>query len=206
MISSVFIVDDHPFVCSGIKAYLRANGYIIAGVAEDGTSVIADVGLHRPDVGIMDLNIPGRDGMQVIESLKRINAQQKIIVLTASDSDFHMHRCQLLGVDGYLCKSHDTSQLLQAIRSIDKGVKFYPNTHSLEAKAIHPESEKLMSLSRRELMVLRKLAAGYSNKEIALQLSLSNKTISTYKIKILRKLGIKSVVDINEIAKRNYLV
>ncbi|WP_313159758.1 response regulator transcription factor, partial [Mixta calida] len=78
--------------------------------------------------------------------------------------------------------------------------------HSLEAKAIHPESEKLMSLSRRELMVLRKLAAGYSNKEIALQLSLSNKTISTYKIKILRKLGIKSVVDINEIAKRNYLV
>lgn len=63
-----------------------------------------------------------------------------------------------------------------------------------------------MTLSRRELMVLRKLAAGYSNKEIALQLSLSNKTISTYKIKILRKLGIKSVVDINEVAKRNYLV
>lgn len=206
MISSVFIVDDHPFVCSGIKAYLRANGYVIAGVAADGASVIADVGLHRPDVVIMDLNIPGRDGMQVIESLKRINIQQKIIVLTASDSDFHMHRCMLLGVEGYLCKSHDTAQLLQAIRSIDKGFKFYPNSHSDDVPTIHPESEKLMSLSRRELMVLRKLAEGYSNKDIALQLALSNKTISTYKIKILRKLGIKSVVDINEIAKRNYLV
>ncbi|MFD1803986.1 response regulator [Mixta tenebrionis] len=206
MINSVFIVDDHPFICSGIKAYLRANGYVIAGVAEDGTSVIADVGLHRPDLVIMDLNIPGRDGMQVIESLKRINDQQKIIVLTASESEFHMQRCLMLGVDGYLYKSHDTAQLLQAIRTIDKGVKFYPNSSSVEAKNLHPESEKLMSLSRRELMVLRKLAAGYSNKEIALQLSLSNKTISTYKIKILRKLGIKSVVDINEVAKRNYLV
>ena len=206
MINSVFIVDDHPFICSGIKAYLRANGYAIAGIAQDGVSVIADVGLHRPDLVIMDLNIPGRDGMQVIESLKRINAQQKIIVLTASESEFHMQRCLLLGVDGYLCKHHDITQLLQAIRSIDNGIKFYPSSHNTEVKTLHPESEKLMTLSRRELMVLRKLAAGYSNKEIALQLSLSNKTISTYKIKILRKLGIKSVVDINEVAKRNYLV
>lgn len=206
MINTVFIVDDHPFICSGIKAYLRANNYTIAGVAQDGVSVIADVGLHRPDLVIMDLNIPGRDGMQVIESLKRINVNQKIIVLTASESEFHMQRCLQLGVDGYLCKSHDMTQLLQAIRSIDKGIKFYPCSHNIEVKTLHPESEKLMSLSRRELLVLRKLAAGYSNKEIALQLSLSNKTISTYKIKILRKLGIKSVVDINEVAKRNYLV
>ena len=206
MIKTIFIVDDHPIICTGIKAFLRANGYEIAGIAENGLSVIADVGLHRPDLVIMDLNIPGRDGIQVIEILKKINSRQCIIVLTASESEYHLQRCLQLNVEGFVYKSHDISQLLVAIRAVNKGERYYPLQVDLESEDRDSESRRLMSLSRRELSVLVRLASGQSNKEIAAQLCLSNKTISTYKVKILRKLGIKSIVEINEMAKRNNLV
>ncbi|CUU25217.1 response regulator [Duffyella gerundensis] len=206
MIKTIFIVDDHPIICTGIKAFLRANGYEIAGIAENGLSVIADVGLHRPDLVIMDLNIPGRDGIQVIEILKKINSRQRIIVLTASESEYHLQRCLQLNVEGFVYKSHDISQLLVAIRAVNKGERYYPLQIDLESEDRDSESRRLMSLSRRELSVLVRLASGQSNKEIAAQLCLSNKTISTYKVKILRKLGIKSIVEINEMAKRNNLV
>lgn len=206
MIKTIFIVDDHPIICTGIKAFLRANGYEIAGIAENGLSVIADVGLHRPDLVIMDLNIPGRDGIQVIEILKKINQRQRIIVLTASESEYHLQRCLQLNVEGFVYKSHDISQLLVAIRAVNKGERYYPLQIDMESEDRDSESRRLMSLSRRELSVLVRLASGQSNKEIAAQLCLSNKTISTYKVKILRKLGIKSIVEINEMAKRNNLV
>jgi len=206
MIKNIFIVDDHPIICTGIKAFLRANGYEIAGIAENGLSVIADIGLHRSDLVIMDLNIPGRDGIQVIEILKKINPRQRIIVLTASESEYHLQRCLQLNVEGFVYKSHDISQLLVAIRAVNKGERYYPLQIDLESEDRDSESRRLMSLSRRELSVLVRLASGQSNKEIAAQLCLSNKTISTYKVKILRKLGIKSIVEMNEIAKKNNLV
>lgn len=206
MIKTIFIVDDHPIICTGIKAFLRANGYEICGIAENGNAVIADVGLHRPDLVIMDLSIPGRDGIQVIEIIKKINGKQKIIVLTASESEYHLQRCLQLEVEGFVYKSHDVSQLLLAIRAVNNGERYYPLQVDLDRETDDGESQRLMSLSRRELSVLVRLASGQSNKEIADHLSLSNKTISTYKVKILRKLGIKSIVEINEMAKRNNLV
>ncbi|RWR01383.1 response regulator [[Pantoea] beijingensis] len=204
--NSIFIVDDHPIIAMGVRALLRSHGYNVVSVVDNGLAVIAGVGLHRPDLIIMDLNIPGRDGIQIIESLKRINKDQKIIVLTALESEYHRQRCRQFGVEGFIYKSNEINTLLEAIPKVEQGQYVYPEEKMPPRPGDSLESQRLMSLSKRELSVLIKLASGMSNKEIATQLSLSNKTISTYKVKIMHKLEIKNIVEINEMAKRNCLV
>ncbi|MFY0404150.1 response regulator [Pantoea dispersa] len=206
MIHSVFIVDDHPLICAGIQALLHAYDYSVAGIANKGDLLISELHHAQPDVVLLDLTMPGRAGIPLIADIKRILPQQKIIVFTASESLFYQRCCLQLGVEGYVCKRGDLETLLTAIKEVERGKRFYPVTHSAADAAELIESEKLMSLTRRELIVLVKLASGMSNKEIASQLQLSSKTISTYKIKILRKLGLKGISGINTAARANELV
>lgn len=206
MIHSVFIVDDHPLICAGIKALLQSYHYSIAGVAEKGDWLISELISLRPDLVLLDLTMPGRAGIPLISDIKRALPEQKIIVFTASESLFYQRCCLQLGVEGYVCKRGNLDELITAIEDVDQGKRFYPVTHAAADAEELIESEKLMSLTRRELIVLVKLASGMSNKEIASQLQLSSKTISTYKIKILRKLGLKGISGINMTAKMNDLV
>jgi two-component system response regulator EvgA len=206
MIHSVFIVDDHPLICAGIKALLQSYHYSIAGVAEKGDWLISELISLRPDLVLLDLTMPGRAGIPLISDIKRALPEQKIIVFTASESLFYQRCCLQLGVEGYVCKRGNLDELITAIEDVDQGKRFYPVTHAAADAEELIESEKLMSLTRRELIVLVKLASGMSNKEIASQLQLSSKTISTYKIKILRKLGLKGISGINITAKMNDLV
>lgn len=206
MIHSVFIVDDHPLICAGIKALLQSYHYSIVGVAEKGDWLISELMSLHPDVLLLDLTMPGRAGIPLIADIKRAIPEQKIIVYTASESLFYQRCCLQLGVEGYVCKRGDLDALISALEEVDQGKRSYPVTHAAADAEELIESEKLMSLTRRELVVLVKLASGMSNKEIASQLQLSSKTVSTYKIKILRKLGLKGISGINMTAKVNDLV
>ncbi|WP_217549690.1 response regulator transcription factor [Pantoea sp. GbtcB22] len=206
MIHSVFIVDDHPLICTGIQALLQSYHYAIAGTANKSDLLITELHRTRPDVLLLDLTMPGRAGIPLITDIKRALPDLKIIIYTASESLFYQRCCLQLGVEGYVCKRGNLDTLLTAIKEVECGKRFYPVTE--EAAEVNEliESEKLMSLTRRELMVLVKLASGMTNKEIASQLQLSSKTVSTYKIKILRKLGLKGISGINMTAKLNELV
>ena len=206
MIHSVFIVDDHPLICTGIQALLQSYHYAIAGTANKSVLLITELHRTRPDVLLLDLTMPGRAGIPLITDIKRALPDLKIIIYTASESLFYQRCCLQLGVEGYVCKRGNLDTLLTAIKEVECGKRFYPVTE--EAAEVNEliESEKLMSLTRRELMVLVKLASGMTNKEIASQLQLSSKTVSTYKIKILRKLGLKGISGINMTAKLNELV
>lgn len=206
MIHSVFIVDDHPLICAGIQAFLSAYHYSIVGTANKGDFLLSELNHTQPDVLLLDLTMPGRAGIPLIADIKRILPQQKIIVFTASESLFYQRCCLQLGVEGYVCKRGNLDTLRVAIKEVERGKRFYPVTHTPADAHDLIGSEKLMSLTRRELMVLVKLASGMSNKEIASQLQLSSKTVSTYKIKILRKLGLKGISGINTAAKENGLV
>ncbi|MGK3138627.1 response regulator [Pantoea trifolii] len=206
MIHSVFIVDDHPLICTGIQALLQSFNYTIVGIAEKGDLLITQLHQSRPDVLLLDLTMPGRAGIPLIADIKRAMPEQKIIVFSASESLFYQRCCLQLGVEGYVYKRGELEMLLSAIKEVERGNRFYPVTHTAADMNEFLESEKLMSLTRRELMVLVKLASGMSNKEIASQLQLSSKTVSTYKIKILHKLGLKGISGINMTAKINELV
>jgi len=206
MIHSVFIVDDHPLICTGIQALLQSYHYSIVGIAEKGDLLITQLHQSRPDVLLLDLTMPGRAGIPLIADIKRAMPEQKIIVFSASESLFYQRCCLQLGVEGYVYKRGELETLLSAIKEVERGNRFYPITHAVADMNEFIESEKLMSLTRRELMVLVKLASGMSNKEIASQLQLSSKTVSTYKIKILHKLGLKGISGINMTAKLNELV
>ncbi|QDY43020.1 response regulator transcription factor [Candidatus Pantoea soli] len=206
MIHSVFIVDDHPLICTAIEALLTTYHYSVAAIAHSGDFLIAQLHQRQPDVLLLDLTMPGRAGIPLIADIKRILPQQKIIVFTASESLFYQRCCLQLGVEGYVCKRGELNTLLKAIKAVERGQRFYPITQASANVQELIDSEKLMSLTRRELMVLVKLASGMSNKQIASQLQLSSKTVSTYKIKILRKLGLKGVSGINTAARENELV
>lgn len=206
MIHTVFVVDDHPLICAGIKALLQSYNFSVIGTAEKGDFLITELHYLRPDVLLLDLTMPGRAGIPLIADIKRTLPQQKIIVFTASESFFYQRCCLQLGVEGYVCKRGELETLITAIKEVDGGKRFYPVTHTAMNNGELIENEKLMNLTRRELMVLVKLASGMSNKEIASQLQLSNKTISTYKIKILRKLGLKGISGINAIAQEHELL
>jgi len=206
MIHTVFIVDDHPLICAGIQALLDSYHYSIVGIAQKGEMLITELHQMRPDVVLLDLTMPGRAGIPLIADIKRALPEQKIIVFTASESLFYQRCCLQLGVEGYVYKRGDLDTLITAIKEVERGNRFYPITHAAADSGELIESEKLMSLTRRELIVLVKLASGMTNKEIASQLQLSSKTVSTYKIKILRKLGLKGISGINMTAKLNELV
>ncbi len=206
MIHTVFVVDDHPFICAGIQALLQSYNYLVVGTAQNGDVLIPDLHLLRPDVLLLDLTMPGRAGIPLIADIKRVLPQQKIIVFTASESLFYQRCCLQLGVEGYVCKRGELETLITAIEEVERDRRFYPITHPNVCRDDLIENEKLMNLTRRELMVLVKLASGMSNKEIATQLQLSNKTISTYKIKILHKLGLKGINGINAFAQEQQLL
>ncbi len=206
MIHSVFIVDDHPLICESIKALLHAYHYSVVGMAERGELLISQLHQLKPDVLLLDLTMPGRAGIPLIADIKRVLPQQKIIVFTASESVFYQRCCMQLGVEGYVCKRGELDALLTAIKDVECGKRVYPTASQNAHVPAFIESDKLMELTRRELIVLVKLASGMSNKQIATQLQLSSKTISTYKIKILRKLGLKGISGINRTAKAHDLV
>lgn len=206
MTKTIYIVDDHPLICDSIQLYAQANNYRVVGTANKSDSLFLDVFHLKPDVLILDLNLPGHSGIALVKDLKQLLSKQKIIIFTASESLFYQRCCLQLGVEGYLRKRGEPEELLNALNDVIQGKRCYPMSSSDSLLRAHCEDDKLMSLTRRELMVLVKLAAGYSNKEIAALLHLSNKTISTYKIGIQQKLGIKGIREIIATAERNHLI
>lgn len=206
---SVLIVDDHPFICLAVKVLLERDGYQVVAEANNGIDAIQYARDLTPDLVIVDLGIPKLDGLSVIMRLKAINKSLKVLVLSSQSVSLFSKRCMQLGASGYVCKTSDLSELMNAVKAIKAGYDYFPssgshfvNQHDNQATEI----ELINKLSNREITVLRQLALGRSNKEIGDDLALSNKTISCYKVRVMEKLRVKTLVDLAEIAKRNAFV
>ncbi|NAX39783.1 response regulator, partial [Vibrio sp. V26_P1S5P106] len=122
------LVDDHPVVLLATKILLEQNKYQIIGEAENGIDALQLIKKHQPDIVIIDLNIPLLDGMEVIERCKSLNLNARFLVLTSQSSEHFVNRCIQCGASGYLSKKEGTEALLTAVRSIQSGYKFFPDT------------------------------------------------------------------------------
>ncbi|MCO7580381.1 MULTISPECIES: response regulator transcription factor [Pseudomonas chlororaphis group] len=204
---SVLIVDDHPVVRLAVRVLLEKHGMNVVGEADNGIDAIQLVRELSPQVIVLDIGIPKLDGYTTISRIKALGVNSHILVLTTQPADSVCRRCMQLGARGFINKEQDLGNLVTAIKTVEAGFTFFP---PLTFDSVHPadqiaELEQIQSLTDRELIVLQYLAQGFSNKQIGEKLFLSNKTVSTYKTRLFQKLGVTSVVDLAEFAKRNLL-
>ena len=207
--TTVFIVDDHPVIRLAIRMLLEHEGYEIVGETDNGVDAMQMIRECVPDLIILDISIPKLDGLEVLARFNAMNSTLKTLVLTAQSPALFAMRCMQSGAAGYVCKQEELSELVSAIKAVFSGYNYFPS-QALTPENIEGHNSSELELFKlvndRELMVLKLFAQGKTNKEIATGMFLSNKTVSTYKKRLMQKLKANSLVDLIELAKRNALV
>ena len=192
------IADDHAIVREGIRALLsKSSDWVVVGEAADGREVVHQACALKPDLVLMDLCMPGSNGTDAIRSIKRRFPEIKIIVLTVQRTEQHIRAALDAGADGYILKADSSSELMTALRSIEAG-RFYLSPHICKQivngyllgreRASTQTSWNL--LTPRERQVMKLIAEGNSNKEIARYLALSHKTVEKHRSNLMNKLDL----------------
>ena len=187
---SLLIADDHPIVRAGLQAVLGSQpGFEVVGEAGNGTEAVALASRLRPDVVVMDLRMPEMDGVQATARIKAQHPEIHVLVVTAYDSDADILPAIETGATGYLLKDTPCKELFQAIRDVAQGKPVLTSSVAvrLMERMRDPAEE---ALSSREIEVLRLVAKGASNREIADQLYVTEATVKTHLIHIFGKLGV----------------
>jgi len=206
----VILCDDHAMVRRGIKDTL-ADAVDIQVVGESASySEVRELLRSTPcDVLILDLNLPGRGGLEVLASLREGHSPIKVLIVSMFAEDQYAIRCLRAGADGYLNKAGDPSELIPAVRSLANGRKYVTAEISemLVNQLASPRTESLhAALSERELQTLLKIASGKRLSDIAEELMLSPKTVSVYRARLLEKLKLSNNAELAVYAIRNELV
>jgi DNA-binding NarL/FixJ family response regulator len=199
----ILLADDHVTVRQGLKMLIDSqDDMTVVSEASDGTAAVEQARTLRPDVVVMDISMPGMNGLVATRTLKQIQPDSVIVILTRHGDDAYLQELLRAGADGYVLKQSAASELLQAIRAtavhgqcLDSALTARVTAGFL-AKSGRKAQVTGVTVSERESEVLRLIAAGYSNKEIAAQLELSVKTVEVHKANAARKLGLKGRIDI----------
>ena len=181
----VLLADDHPLMRAGIAAALTAFGGIdIVAEAADGDQALACFLEQRPDVCVIDMQMPGMDGIATIRAIRAVRPDARIVVLTTFNGDARVAAAMAAGAAAYLLKDVSSEQLVATVREVRRGGT--PIASQLRREGAHPTADKL---SPRELDVLRLAACGQSNREIGVSLAIGEVTVKTHMSAILVKLG-----------------
>lgn len=203
----VLIVDDHAVVRRGLRAFLDLQPDVeVVGEAADGASAEGMTGTLRPDVVLMDLVMPNTDGIATIRRLRAASEKPTVLVLTSFLDDVHVFAALQAGAAGYLLKDIQPDELVRAIRQVHQGESaLHPK---VAARLVQHTAQPagFADFTPRERDVLRLLAEGFANKEIARRLSLSEKTVKTHVSNILQKLGVADRTQAALLAVRRGLV
>jgi two-component system invasion response regulator UvrY len=207
----VLLADDHSIVRAGLRRIVEESGEMeVVAEADDGREAIRLVQKTAPDVAVIDISMPGLDGLEVISRLQSLHPKLPILVLTMHEEGQYVVRAIQAGAMGYLTKQSAPEQLVKAIRKIHDGQRYITDeaAESLALRVAKGSNGKspLDSLSMRELQVLRRLAMGHTNREIASAYHISIKTVDTYRARLLKKLGLRNNAELSRFAIQNNLV
>lgn len=204
----IFLADDHALLRDGLKALVNSQPDMeIVGEADNGRDACEKVKIILPDIVLMDISMPGLNGVQATRKLKETCPDVRILVLSAYEDKSYFRYVMEAGASGFLLKRAATEELIQAIRVIAANGSYIDPTMAgrmLAGYMVQPSNGKSASnkLSDREAEVLRLMAWGHSNKEIAAQLNICVKTVETYKARLAEKLDLRSRTDIVRYALR----
>ena len=206
----VLIADDHAVVREGVKHILsEMPDVVIAGEAGRGQEVLEKVGKNEYDLILLDIAMPGRDGLEILKDLKLQKPKLPVLILSMFPEEQYALRALKSGASGYLTKDSIPDELIKAIQKIVRGGKYISSSFSEKMLfSFDSDAEKPLheTLSDREYQVMRMIASGKTLKEIADELALSVKTVSTYKSRILDKTGMKNNVELTHYAVKHRLV
>jgi DNA-binding NarL/FixJ family response regulator len=199
----IFMADDHVVVREGLKALVNSQpGLHVVGEASDGRAAYEGVVATRPAVVVMDVTMPGGSGVEATRALRRTCPEVKVVALTVHEDESYLRGLLEAGASGYVLKRSAAEDLIHAIRTVAAGgIYIDPNLAGrlvnsyIDAKAVHSPVDP-GALTERESEVVRLIALGHSNKEIAARLAISVKTVETHKARSLEKLGLHSRADL----------
>ena len=207
--ASIIIMDEHPIVRMSIEVLLQKNKNIQVKLKSgDSHEVLDCIRNHPIDLVILDIEMTGTDGFVLLKRIRNLNKEIKILFLSSKSEAFYAGRAIRAGANGFVSKRKDLGEIYNAVEMILTGYSFFPSETLSFINHIGSRTGAAvdMPLSNREVTVLRYLANGLSNKEIADQLLLSNKTISAHKSNIFSKLGVQSIVELIDYAKAHELL
>ena len=205
----IYLVDDHAIVRTGLRAVLEANGMAVVGEAADVPVAMADIVRLAPDIVVLDLGLEGRSGLDLLSRLQQRQQAIRVVVLTMSSQPRHLAEAWRLGATAYVLKGSHGSTLLEAIAAAQHGGRFLdPALAALNGDlvgGVAPE-DRLAQLSIREREVMLLVVNGHSSAAIGPMLSLSPKTVDTYRSRLMQKLGTNDVAGLVRFAVREGLI
>lgn len=207
----VLLADDHSIVREGLRRIVEESDDMeVVAEAADGKEAIHQIRKSQPDVAVIDISMPEIDGLEVLRQLQPEYPELPILILTMHEEQQYAVRAIEAGARGYITKKSAPEQLVKAIRKVYAGSR-YLSEEAAEALALRVAKGKsgqspLDLLSTRELQVLRRLALGHTNREIAENYNISIKTVDTYRLRLLKKLGLRNNAELSRFAIQNRLI
>jgi two-component system, NarL family, invasion response regulator UvrY len=207
----ILLADDHSIVREGLKRIIEESGEMeIVAEAPDGKTAFEQALKNEIDVAVIDISMPGMDGLEVVTRLKDHCPDLPVLILTMHDEEQYLVRAVEAGAMGYVTKQSAPEQLVDAIKKIHSGSRYLTEkaSEALALRVIRGSNSKtpIESLSMRELQVLRLLALGHTNHEIAATYNIGIKTVDTYRFRVLKKLNLRNNAEMSRFAIQNRLV
>jgi DNA-binding NarL/FixJ family response regulator len=208
----ILIADDHELVRRGIRALLRVRrGWTVVGEAMNGREAVEKANRLKPDVAILDISMPDLDGLQATRRIREVVPTTKVVILTMHESDQMVRRVVDAGALGYVLKSDLATQLVKAVKDVSAGKQFLtPRISDIVLKGFLKTGNQVDATGHsqarptsREIEVIRLLAEGKANKEIAVRLGITVRTVETHRAKIMLKLGLHSLTELIHYAIRH---
>jgi DNA-binding NarL/FixJ family response regulator len=211
----ILVADDHELVRRGIRGLLRVRrGWTVVGEAVNGREAVEKTSKLKPDVAILDISMPDLDGLQATRQIREVAPGTSVVVLTMHESDQMVRRVLEAGALGYVLKSDLAAHLVKAVKSVSAGKLFLtPRVSNIvlngflkDANQPEPRENSRSRLTPREVQIVRHLAEGKSNKEMAAELGITVRTVETHRAKIMLKLGLHSLAELIRYAIRSEIV
>jgi DNA-binding NarL/FixJ family response regulator len=206
----ILIADDHGIIRKGIKQILsRTSDIEVTAEASTGQEALEKIWTSHFDLVILDISLPGRNGLEILKQIKSQKPKLPVLILSMYPEEQYAVRVLRAGASGYLTKESDKNELVEAIRRIAEGKKYItPSLAEKLASELEPSNDKALHerLSDREYHILCLIAKGKSSNEIAEELALSVKTVSTHRARVLEKMGMKSNAELTYYAVQSKLV
>ncbi|MBN8693424.1 MAG: response regulator transcription factor [Bacteroidetes bacterium] len=206
---TIIIADDHRVFIDGMKALLKeVNELEVVADAENGSQLIEQAIKYKPDIILTDIQMPGKDGIEATKEIQKLHRDIKIIALTMLNETLFIKKMLDAGASGYILKTTDKHELIEAIKKVAAGEKYFST--EVTSRLMNNYSEKSSNpndlLTKREKEILKYIAKGLTDKEIAEIVFLSPLTITTHRKNILSKLGLKNKVELTRFAIEHNLL
>ena len=203
----IYLIDDHPIVRAGLSALLQGAGHTIVGEGEDVTQALSEVNRLAPDVLMLDLNLDGRSGFEVLAEMQRRQLGTRVIVLSMSDQPRNVAEALRMGASGYVLKGSASVELVAAVEAVMQGRRFLgEGLTDIAVQGLTTDAERGNTLSPRERQILVMVASGKSSAAIGEELHLSPKTVDTYRSRLMAKLELSDVPALVRWAIREKLI